>query len=649
MKRLSFILPIRLLAIVIPLFSTMAIAQSPGQILLDVNYENNQLNSGIIGVNATNVNPNIDAAYIVSPGATGQYAIAHKIIGGDPAYQSDGNTRSEADAVAFMPGRFYPGDIRRYEVSILLKNWVPFDGTDATETNLFQLKMSDGLPVPLMIRTQRNALRLRYGNMDQTITTVDPLDDVRPYVNQWMHFRIDVSWTTTATGYIKIYAKLPGQSDYTLLDEKLNRRTFTGDPTIGNIGYIKWGLYVAPQGITRIAYHDNIRITNLNSGPSETGLIWGNSVPDANPAYLDGPYTRAANIFNRNAYDNNSHIFIHPQIKYSASQNIVYNNSTNPVPNANDNIQGTPWSDYSRGNLIPGGATNGGATPGPSGRYLLANWTPSPNGSATPINLNQYYEFQIEPESGYHFSFTDINFTVLRGGSSQPNTFALRSSIDNFVSDIAPPLLISGTTSPTEISFNAAGLNNVNGPVTFRLYAYGATGTGTMLVGVNDFKFFGQLLPGAGSVLTNNLSAYSDSKNLNVNWQTLTENNTDYFEIQLSKDGKNFTTVETVKSKNGNSKQLQTYKADITLSHITGLLSIPLLLGFMSLNRPGKRKKALWLLSFLLFLIIGISCKKNDKILNQLNGEPLSVRIKQVQLDGKVNYWNPIQVSSTQQ
>ncbi|RYF19886.1 MAG: hypothetical protein EOO77_09165, partial [Oxalobacteraceae bacterium] len=118
--------------------------------------------------------------------------------------------------------------------------------------------------------------------------------------------------------------KLPGQNDFVLVDEKTNYATFTGDVNAGNIGYIKWGLYVVPPNSTRIVYHDDIRIINLNQAPTTTGLIWGNSIPDANPAYLDGPYTLTSNITNPTAYNNTSHIYIHPNIKYQAAQNIVY-------------------------------------------------------------------------------------------------------------------------------------------------------------------------------------------------------------------------------------------------------------------------------------------------------------------------------------
>lgn len=466
-----------------------------GDTILNINYESGTLNSGISGLTATNATA-ADAAYILSPGATGNYAIAHKVTYGDSTYYSDGNWRSEAASNSVPVSCYLPGEERRYEFSVFLKDWTPWNtGDPINETNIFQLKMSGGEAVPLQIRTQRNAMRVVYGNMDNTKTVVDILNDIRPSVNQWIHFRVDVKWATTATGSMKIYMKLPGQTDFVLVNERNNAITFTGDPGNGNVGYVKWGVYVVPPNLTRIVYHDDLRIINLNYPPATTGLIWGNSIPDANPAYLDGPYTKAGNIGLPANYNNTSNIYQHPYIKYQASQNIVYINSTSPAPNPADNVVGTPWSDFSRTTLAATGISGGAA--GPAGRYLLAGWANAPSaGTPSAFDPTEYYEFHLEPVSGYYFNFSDIKFTVLRGNTTHPNQFVLRSSLDNFATNISAPVSISGTTTPTAISFNASALTGINTAVTFRLYAYGATATsGNMLVGVNDLQVNGQVLP----------------------------------------------------------------------------------------------------------------------------------------------------------
>lgn len=232
--------------------------------ILSVDYETGALDSDISGIAYTHATAK-DAAYMVdSPGNGSKHAIAHKIVYGDPAYESDGAIRSESDAVDLTKARFFPGDERRYEFSILLKDWTPWVSGPTHETTVFQLKVSGntttGSGVPLQFRTARNAMRLRY---EGSSSIKDIITNFKPYVNQWMDFRIDVLWKDDNTGYMRTYMKLPGQSNYTLVDEKTNYRTFAGDVSLGNIGYIKWGLYVTQEDLTRIAYHDNIRIVKL--------------------------------------------------------------------------------------------------------------------------------------------------------------------------------------------------------------------------------------------------------------------------------------------------------------------------------------------------------------------------------------------------
>lgn len=232
--------------------------------ILNVTYENGLLNSGITGVTSTKATAS-DAAYMVNLAENGATnAIAHKIVFGDQGYYSDDAYRSESDAVAIKNARFFPGDERRYEFSVLLKDWTPWVSGPTYETNVFQLKVSGnsttGSGVPLQFRTARNTMRLRYEG-SSSIKNIIP--DLRPYVNQWMHFRVDVLWADGPTGYMRTYMKLLGQNDYTLVDEKTNYRTFAGNVNIGNIGYIKWGVYGTQTGLTRIAYHDNIRIIKL--------------------------------------------------------------------------------------------------------------------------------------------------------------------------------------------------------------------------------------------------------------------------------------------------------------------------------------------------------------------------------------------------
>jgi hypothetical protein len=240
--------------------------------ILNVNYETGTPNSGITGIRAT-VATGADATYMVSPGRSGNFSIAHKVTLGLPAYYSAEAYRSEADALEYTPALFFPGMERRYEFSLYLKDWGQWNSANpAYGDNIFQLKVSGGDPVPVRLLTKRNTITARYDASG--IGTV--IADFRPYINKWIDFRIDVKWALDNTGYFKIYTRYPGEETYTLRLENLNARTFTGTQlNNGQKGYIKWGVYreagydtngtviTNDNTPTRIAYHDDIKIIKL--------------------------------------------------------------------------------------------------------------------------------------------------------------------------------------------------------------------------------------------------------------------------------------------------------------------------------------------------------------------------------------------------
>ena len=241
--------------------------------ILNINYESGTLNSGINTIGATKATAT-DAAYMLSPGFNSNYAIAHKVTLGLPEYYSNDAYRSEADAINLSEALFFPGMERRYEFSVYLKDWQQWNSVNPPYgDNIFQLKVSGGDPVPVRILTKRNTIVARYDVSGNGII----ISDFRPQINKWINFRIDVKWTLDNTGYFKIYTQYEGETNYTLRLENLNARTFTGTKLQnGQKGYIKWGVYreagkdidgnviLTDNALTRIAYHDNIRIIKLD-------------------------------------------------------------------------------------------------------------------------------------------------------------------------------------------------------------------------------------------------------------------------------------------------------------------------------------------------------------------------------------------------
>lgn len=237
-----------------------------GDTMLLINYETGTLNSGIAKLNTTNATAT-DASYLVSPGRTGTYAIAHKVTIGDNGYFSDNHWRSES-ATAYVPeGKHERGDERRYEVSLLLKDWTRYTtGMSEAGDIIFQGKLGGGGNPAFYLMTKRNAIAFRAPNNNYQKTVIA---DFRNYINQWIDFRIDVLWQDGPTGYYKVSYRLPGQTDYTLVVNETNFHTFLPDNPAATSGYLKWGLYRPGQSLanndvpTRIIYHDDIRVIKL--------------------------------------------------------------------------------------------------------------------------------------------------------------------------------------------------------------------------------------------------------------------------------------------------------------------------------------------------------------------------------------------------
>ncbi|MDX2393564.1 polysaccharide lyase [Streptomyces sp. DK15] len=234
--------------------------------LLDIEYANGQLNSGIPNLTTTHATA-ADASYVVDSGA--DHAVAHKVTLGDPGYVSDGAPRSESATNDVHEGKFVVGDKQRYEFSVMLKDWETWESGESEAGDIiFQGKHAGGNLPSFYLMTKRNSIAFRSPTLSLQSTVVD---DFRPHLGQWMHFRVDVSWTDDSTGYYKVSTKMPGESDYTLRQTYANVKTFH-PVNPAEFGYLKWGLYRPDQTLakgdvpTRVVYHDDIRVLDLSQG-----------------------------------------------------------------------------------------------------------------------------------------------------------------------------------------------------------------------------------------------------------------------------------------------------------------------------------------------------------------------------------------------
>lgn len=132
-----------------------------------------------------------------------------------------------------------------------------------------------------------------------------------------------------------------------------------------------------------------------------------------------------------------------------------------------------------------------------------------------------------------------------------------------------------------------------------------------------------------------------------VNWSTMSETNNDHFDVEISKDGTNFTKIGSVKSSapNGISTGTIDYKYEMDLSGGTGLLGIGILaLGCLTLYFKRKGK-----VLFILAMVVGSTlfiagCKKVPA--DRAYTGKLFLRIVQVDADGTQSFSKIVKVTA---
>ncbi|MES2762943.1 MAG: T9SS type A sorting domain-containing protein [Bacteroidota bacterium] len=152
---------------------------------------------------------------------------------------------------------------------------------------------------------------------------------------------------------------------------------------------------------------------------------------------------------------------------------------TNPITGTNPNTA----NPYTTGqtvnpNITVSGIGRGTGITGTSAndRYNASGW------STSGIDLNDCFTFTLTPCATGPIDFISFVYTGQASGSG-PTSFAFRSSIDGFVSNIGTP-----NAGGTTISLAAPAYQNITSAIIFKFYAWGGSG-GTY--SINDFTFNG--------------------------------------------------------------------------------------------------------------------------------------------------------------
>lgn len=164
----------------------------------------------------------------------------------------------------------------------------------------------------------------------------------------------------------------------------------------------------------------------------------------------------------------------------------------NPITGTNPNTS----NPYTAGQTVHSDITVSGIGRGAgitgtnaNNRYNANSWN---TGS---IDLTAYFEFTLTPNSGCQINFVSFVYTGQTSGTG-PTSFAFRSSVDGYVNNIGSP-----SATGTTINLSGTDYQNITSSVTFRLYGWGASGSGGTF-SVNDFTFNGTVICGSSNTIT---------------------------------------------------------------------------------------------------------------------------------------------------
>ncbi len=185
---------------------------------------------------------------------------------------------------------------------------------------------------------------------------------------------------------------------------------------------------------------------------------------------------------------------------------------TNPITGSNPGLT-NPYTtgDVVTGNISVSGIGRSGVTGIPANdRYNSSNW---PTGV---IDVSKYFELTLTPNNGYSISFNSFIYTgQISSGSA---TLTMRSSIDGYSGNIGSPTAIGTTISLTDAAFQ-----NINVPITFRIYA-NALDLNTTTYSINDFSFLGHVnLNGGQTGITTHSCGATNVHNPAKTYGTMTD------------------------------------------------------------------------------------------------------------------------------
>ncbi|MFN0213399.1 MAG: T9SS type A sorting domain-containing protein [Saprospiraceae bacterium] len=223
----------------------------------------------------------------------------------------------------------------------------------------------------------------------------------------------------------------------------------------------------------------------------------------------------------------------------------------NPITGTNPNTS----NPYTIGQNVDPNLTVSGIGRGTGISGTNANNRYNANGwNSSSFDANDYFYWTLTPNAGQKINLTSLDYTG-QVSATGPLSFAVRSSLDNYASDIATPSITNDALPHSgQIDLSSSIFDNITSDISFRFYAWGASSTaGTF--SINDFQFNGAVsLP----IELESFVANGEKNFVFLSFSTATEIDNSHFSIQRSHNGRDYTEIGQVKGA-GTSYEPQDY------------------------------------------------------------------------------------------